>query len=308
MTYQKTVFRRIQADISRIGRQEARQNVAVYMTALYSLDLEGKIYFYEQDRDGLPLGRIRTRLLDEPPFHSTLLIRNTLDASAWSAIARPSSFVGERWPPLVRADLLGCRTLTELCAECDQNNEYRESHDVVYLDWVKQKFQLWHENIDIRLAPHTGYGLYARNTIPAHCYIGEYTGIVLPINEELSNDETEYHFGIEIGKLQLKDTEAATQPICWIDATKKGSVFRFMAHSCAPNAGVTAARVGSHNRVLAVYTKNTISPGEAITIDYGSEWFNTPSQRCHCGTTNCKNPPDPANNEPEPANDDSDTV
>ena len=51
MVYQKTVFGRIQADIAKIGRDKARKRVATYIEALYSLELEGKLYFYEQDQD-----------------------------------------------------------------------------------------------------------------------------------------------------------------------------------------------------------------------------------------------------------------
>ena len=52
-----------------------------------------------------------------------------------------------------------------------------------------------------------------------------------------------YQFGVDIGKwlgkkLQGKKMQGkrATQPTCWVDATKAGSCFRFMAHSCKPNA------------------------------------------------------------------------
>lgn len=289
MVYQKTVFYRIQAEIKDIGRHEAIKRVTVYMKALYSSDLDGKLYFYEQDRDGLPLKKIETRLPNEQPFDSTVLARNFLDARAWSTIPGPRCFEGGCWPPVVRADLLGCKTLTEMCAECDPNNLHNDSRDADYLDWVERMFQLWHENIDIRFAEHTGYGLYARNAIPTKCYIGEYTGIILPFDRKLRDDQCVYQFSLNIGKLQTG--ARASQPWCWIDGTKKGSIFRFLAHSCEPNAAVAQARIGSYNRVLAVYSTNVITPGEAISIDYGPEWFRTRGQPCYCGTKRCRNPP-----------------
>ncbi|KAH6638831.1 hypothetical protein C7974DRAFT_352838 [Boeremia exigua] len=94
-------------------------------------------------------------------------------------------------------------------------------------------------------------------------------------------------FGIGIGQRTVDD---ALQPMAWVDATRKGSIFRFMAHSCEPNAQVRATRVGMHNRILAVYTTRPIAANEPITIDYGTDWF-TGENWCFCGTASCKNRP-----------------
>jgi hypothetical protein len=292
MVYQETVFRGIQTEIMLLGREKATHKVAGYMEQLYALDLEGEIYFYEQDVDGLPIGRVQTKIGDEEPFYSTLLIRNILDASAWEQVGLPSNFEGGIWPPCTRADLLGCKTMNELCAECDPEDTHNDSNcDDVYFSWIERRLDLWFKNFDIRLAEYTGYGLYARNKIPCRWILGEYTGIMLPIDKSLTNDQTVYQFGINIGKLQSVTKFGPTQPMCWVDATRKGSVFRFMAHSCNPNAVVVEARCGLHNRILSVRTLRDILPGEEITINYGSEWFSTSEQPCYCGTRNCKNPP-----------------
>ena len=178
--------------------------------------------------------------------------------------------------------------MNEVCAECDYNSRYNDSNrDDYYLAWVGRMFQLWHENIDIRLAERTGYGLYARKSLAAKIFIGEYTGVLLPIDEELPDENTVYQFVINIGKLQTKRN--APQPKCWVDATKKGSIFRLMAHSCSPNAEVTEAHVSTHNRVLAVRTIRPVLANEAITIDYGERWL-TGKQRYFCGVQGCTNP------------------
>jgi hypothetical protein len=87
------------------------------------------------------------------------------------------------------------------------------------------------------------------------------------------------------------DAADLPQPICWIDASTKGSIFRFMVHSCRPNVQVIQARVGTHNRILGVQTVRAILPGGLITIDYGPEWFqrvvtrNTTAVRRNIGLT-----------------------
>ncbi|KAJ4988609.1 histone-lysine n-methyltransferase [Stagonosporopsis vannaccii] len=148
--------------------------------------------------------------------------------------------------------------------------------------------EVWFEHIDIRLTEHTGYGLFARKPRPANLFLGEYTGTLVPIVHTLPDELTEYHFGIRIGKLLVGPNDP--QPMCWVDATKKGSIFRFIAHSCEPNAEVVDARVGTHHHVLAIPTIRGIGINEAIAIDYGNEWF-TGKQRCLCGTESCRNRP-----------------
>lgn len=289
---QRTVFRKIRKDIGRHSRAEARKRVPSYLKALYSPELEGKIYFYEQDQDGLPIRRTETNIIGMScfsRFRPTMLVRNTLDALAWRNIDKPEDFQGGTWQPVTRADLLGCKTMSEKCAECDYNGRHNDSHsDDDYHAWVKRMFKVWHKHIDIRLTKNTGYGLVARSPIPVGIFLGEYTGMLVPIDDEVPDEETEYQFGIRIGKLLTH--AKAVQPMCWVDATNKGSIFRFMAHSCEPNAEVIDARVAMHHRVLAVRTLRHIRANQPITIDYGREWF-TGEQRCFCGTESCRNKP-----------------
>ncbi|KAJ8114729.1 hypothetical protein OPT61_g3456 [Boeremia exigua] len=218
-----------------------------------------------------------------------MLSCNTIDVAAWQGIERPRNFEGSPWQPLSRAELLGCRTMSEICAECDFNGRHNDSNrDDVYSAWVKCMSELWHENLDVRLTKRTGYGLFVRRPVPAKIFIGECTGVLVPIDSDLPDDTTVYQFGISIGKLQTNQN--SPQPMCWVDATKKGSVFRFMAHSCEPNTEVVNARVGTHHRILAVRTLRPIRNNEPITIDYGQEWF-TGEQYCLCGAEKCRNKP-----------------
>nr|WP_294551220.1 SET domain-containing protein-lysine N-methyltransferase [uncultured Rhodopila sp.] len=59
-----------------------------------------------------------------------------------------------------------------------------------------------------------------------------------------------------------------------------GNAYRYINHSCAPNARV------KHLCLIAV---RTICPGEQITFDYdANEWDMASPFRCACGTPACR--------------------
>lgn len=198
--------------------------------------------------------------------------------------------------PAINTKRSQCKSLGELCAECDHNSKYNDSiDDSHYVVWVQRKFEFWHENIDIRMSPHTGYGLYARRPLRPRIVLGEYISMLVPRNDDLPDDQCVYQFGIEVGLLLADEAEDVEeeqrqQPTCWVDATKKGSIFRFMAHSCLPNAEVEQARVGTHHRILVVRTIRPIKMNEPITINYGEERFKG-EQQCYCGMVEGHHPP-----------------
>tara|TARA_R110002003_G_scaffold215_2_gene16431 strand:- start:145 stop:987 length:843 start_codon:yes stop_codon:yes gene_type:complete len=149
-------------------------------------------------------------------------------------------------------------------------------------------YNFWLDNILLRYRPPVkGYGLFARNDIPANTCIGEYMGRLVP-GEDVADDKTQYQFEIDIGHIVGAGEE---QPMCWLDATHTGSIFRFMNHHCDPNAAINAGRCGMHNRILYVYTLRDIAQREQITINYGPDWFAKEEEPCMCGSSKCVNPP-----------------
>ena len=54
-----------------------------------------------------------------------------------------------------------------------------------------------------------------------------------------------------------------------IDATKVGSLARFVNHSCAPNC-LTQIIVHAKRKKIALYAKRDILPGEELVYDYKS--------------------------------------
>lgn len=125
-----------------------------------------------------------------------------------------------------------------------------------------------------------GYGLRADRILYENNFIYEYIGEV--INEDnfrkrmIAYDEKNFkHFYFMMLK---KDA--------FIDATIKGSLARFVNHSCNPNAYVDKWVVGDKLR-MGIFAKRTIQKGEEITFDYNVDRYGAQSQPCYCGEPNC---------------------
>ncbi|KAH7413699.1 hypothetical protein DE146DRAFT_3357 [Phaeosphaeria sp. MPI-PUGE-AT-0046c] len=266
--------------------------------------------FHVQDAKGLPLREAVIRNIGGEDIACTVAFTNELSAKAWEKIERPSGFFGPKWPPETVDDLLGCSTLGEPCVECEFGDKKDNPHQQ-YEAWSAKMYDFWLDKIRLsQISEDAGLGLRALEDIYKNTCIGEYTGELVPGDSEAAIEHTQYHYDIPIGRMAREgnadspspsaealeaDTGAVKgqfQTYCWLDASRRGSVFRFMNHSCEPNAKVQPGRCGAHNRILYVYTTQPIRKHEQITISYGDDWLSTPDERCFCGTESCKNPPD----------------
>uniref|UniRef100_A0ACD5UYC0 Uncharacterized protein n=1 Tax=Avena sativa TaxID=4498 RepID=A0ACD5UYC0_AVESA len=71
-----------------------------------------------------------------------------------------------------------------------------------------------------------------------------------------------------------------------IDATKKGSLARFINHSCQPNCETRKWTVLGEVRV-GIFAKQDIPIGMELSYDYNFEWFGGAMVRCLCGAASC---------------------
>ena len=74
----------------------------------------------------------------------------------------------------------------------------------------------------------------------------------------------------------------------FLDAREKGSLARFMNHSCDPNCLVQLWKVKGRLRAAVVALRD-IPAGEEMTFDY--QWAPHPSRaptKCHCNSVNCR--------------------
>lgn len=74
-----------------------------------------------------------------------------------------------------------------------------------------------------------------------------------------------------------------------LDATEKGSIARFVNHSCDPNCRMVKWIVGGKPRMALFAGDRAIMTGEELTYDYNFDPFSSKNvQECRCGAENCR--------------------
>jgi uncharacterized protein len=116
-----------------------------------------------------------------------------------------------------------------------------------------------------------GQGLFSRSRIPARRKMGELGGEVISQAEARRRARRSRSIMI----VELGDGTA-------IDATRRGNHFRYVNHSCSPNAYMRIA----YGR-LEFYTLREIKPGEELTCNYG-ETHHEGKLTCRCQSEKCQ--------------------
>lgn len=125
-----------------------------------------------------------------------------------------------------------------------------------------------------------GWGLLADENLKAGQFIIEYCGEVISWKEAMRRSQTYETQGLKDAYIiSLNGNES-------IDATKKGSLARFINHSCQPNCETRKWTVLGEVRV-GIFAKQYISAGTELAYDYNFEWYGGAKVRCLCGAASC---------------------
>jgi histone-lysine N-methyltransferase ASH1L len=85
-----------------------------------------------------------------------------------------------------------------------------------------------------------------------------------------------------------------------LDGTK-GSIARFVNHSCKPNCRMVKWLVGGKPRMALFAGDNPIMTGDELTYDYNFDPFSAKNvQACRCGSDNCRGVLGPKPKDPKP--------
>ncbi|XP_047320244.1 histone-lysine N-methyltransferase ASHH1-like [Impatiens glandulifera] len=144
-----------------------------------------------------------------------------------------------------------------------------------------QKFQKFHySKTKLFQTEDRGWGLLADENIKSGQLIIEYCGEIISSDEAKLRSESYEAKG-------LKDAYIISlNANFYIDATKKGSLGRFINHSCEPNCETRKWTVLGEVRV-GIFSKEDISIGTELAYDYNFEWYGGENVRCLCGATHC---------------------
>lgn len=125
-----------------------------------------------------------------------------------------------------------------------------------------------------------GWGLLADQNIKAGQFIIEYCGEVISWKEAKRRSQTYEAEGLKDAYIiSLNALES-------IDATRKGSLARFINHSCNPNCETRKWTVLGEIRV-GIFSKQDILAGTELSYDYNFEWYGGAKVRCLCGAACC---------------------
>jgi uncharacterized protein len=115
-----------------------------------------------------------------------------------------------------------------------------------------------------------GYGLFANADLPARRKLGEMSGHYVKLPEARKLVES-------LPVIQLVELGPRLALDC-----RDGNDFKYLNHSCKPNAYLRIYR-----KSVEIYALREIKKGEELTVDYGV----TPHKRgmlCHCGADKCR--------------------
>lgn len=127
------------------------------------------------------------------------------------------------------------------------------------------------ENFEVRPSRIDGFGLYALTTIPPRRKLGELTGEVVTAAE----GDRRASLIQRIAIVELRSGIA-------IDATGSDCIFKYVNHSCDPNAYIRCT-----NTQVEFYSLRIIRADEELTANYGVTQHGG-LLRCACGTAKCR--------------------
>ncbi|MCO5610217.1 hypothetical protein L7F22_064453 [Adiantum nelumboides] len=125
-----------------------------------------------------------------------------------------------------------------------------------------------------------GWGLLAAQDVKMGEFVIEYCGEVISCEEARARSQVYEVEGLQDAYIiSLSGSE-------FIDATKKGSLGRFINHSCDPNCETRKWTVLGEVRV-GIFAKKDIKAGTELTYNYNFEWYGGAKVRCRCGAATC---------------------
>lgn len=139
-----------------------------------------------------------------------------------------------------------------------------------------------YKKVEVKQSGRKGFGVFAAQPIEAGAFIVEFTGEIISKEDfesrsKGSTENRELHMYI----IQLKSKT-------FVDCRRKGSIARFINHSCEPNCRLEVWRVGNKLRV-GVFSLESILLGEELSFDY--QWqpsSELPLTKCYCGKYSCR--------------------
>jgi len=144
-----------------------------------------------------------------------------------------------------------------------------------------QRFQKCdYASVSVFKTEKKGYGLRADTDISLGRFIYEYVGEVIDEPRFRTRNAKYPTMGVKHFYFMSLEKDQ------FIDATMKGSIARFINHSCNPNCETEKWVVGNKFR-MGIFAKRDIKAGEELAFDYNVDRYGAEKQPCYCGESIC---------------------
>ncbi|KAK5207434.1 hypothetical protein LTR41_007003 [Exophiala xenobiotica] len=170
--------------------------------------------------------------------------------------------------------------------ECDERNcnlsaEQCGNRSFEKLRQRVKKGGKYNIGVEVIKTDDRGYGVRSNRTFEPNQIIVEYTGEIITQEECEKRMKTMYKNN-ECYYLMLFDQNMI------IDATR-GSIARFVNHSCAPNCRMEKWTVNGKPRMALFAGDRGVMTGEELSYDYNFDPYSQKNvQACRCGADNCR--------------------
>lgn len=170
--------------------------------------------------------------------------------------------------------------------ECDDMNcnvgaDYCTNRSFEGLKQRHKKGGKYNIGVEVIKTTDRGYGVRSNRTFEPHQIIVEYTGEIITQDECDERMENQYKDN-ECFYLMEFDQKMI------LDATR-GSIARFINHSCEPNCEMIKMTVAGKPRMALFAGENGIMTGEELTYDYNFNPYSVKNvQQCRCGAPSCR--------------------
>ncbi|KAI5209354.1 hypothetical protein AUEXF2481DRAFT_616729 [Aureobasidium subglaciale EXF-2481] len=145
----------------------------------------------------------------------------------------------------------------------------------------KSAYYLFNAGVEVVKTPDRGFGVRACRSYEPNQIITEYTGEIITPNEAGRRIREDYKDKADYYQMEFDQGMI-------LDATK-GSIARFVNHSCEPNCKMLKRFVGGQPRMALFAGERGILTGEELTYDYNFDPYSVKNvQECRCGATNCR--------------------
>lgn len=132
-------------------------------------------------------------------------------------------------------------------------------------------------------SPIHAWGVFADEPIGAGDLVIEYRGEI--IRNTVADKREKLYAEMQVGSDYMFRIDEDTV----IDATFKGSLARFVNHSCDPNCYTQIIAVDGVKKII-IYAKRAVKQGEELCYDYKFPMEESEEDRvaCHCGAAKCR--------------------